>query len=151
MLIRVCVLLLLLATLPAQAAVMLIYHHVATDTPRVTSVTPDELRQHLQYLKDNNFQVIGLDKLVQQLKSGEPVADNAVVITFDDSYENNFSAAHPILQAFGFPYTIFISPGSIDKGDGPLLSWEQVKQMSEDGVLVASCKRSGLQHKKPAT
>ena len=138
MLIRVCVLLLLLATLPAQAAVMLIYHHVATDTPRVTSVTPDELRQHLQYLKDNNFQVIGLDKLVQQLKSGEPVADNAVVITFDDSYENNFSAAHPILQEFGFPYTIFISPGSIDKGDGPLLSWEQVKQMSEDGVLVAN-------------
>ena len=43
--------------LPAQAAVMLIYHHVADDTPRVSSVTADELRQHLQYLKDNNFQV----------------------------------------------------------------------------------------------
>ncbi|HSG53470.1 MAG TPA: hypothetical protein VLA40_15295 [Rheinheimera sp.] len=49
----------------AHAAVMLIYHHVATDTPRVTSVSPDELRQHLQYLKDNNYQVIGLDVLIQ--------------------------------------------------------------------------------------
>lgn len=119
----------------AHAAVMLIYHHVASDTPRVTSVTAEELRGHLQYLKDNKFQVIGLNTLIQQLKQQQPIADNAVVITFDDSYENNFTTAHPILMEFGYPYTIFISPGSIDKGDGPLLSWQQVKQMSDDGVL----------------
>ncbi len=124
--------------LPAQAAVMLIYHHVASDTPRVSSVTADELRGHLQYFKDHNFQVIGLDVLIRQLQQGEPVADNAVVITFDDSYENNFTTAHPMLQEFGYPYTLFISPGSIDKGDGPLLNWQQVKQMSDDGVLVAN-------------
>ena len=130
--------LLLSLTLPAQAAVMLIYHHVASDTPRVSSVSADELRGHLQYFKDNNFQVIGLDLLIKQLREGTPVADNAVVITFDDSYENNFTTAHPILQQFGYPYTIFISPGSIDKGDGLLLNWQQVKQMSDDGVLVAN-------------
>ncbi|HEX5792726.1 MAG TPA: polysaccharide deacetylase family protein [Rheinheimera sp.] len=138
MLLRFILPFLLLLTLPAQAAVMLIYHHVATDTPRVTSVTPAELRQHLQYLKEHQFQVIGLDTLIAQLKSGAAVADNAVVITFDDSYANNFTAAHPILQEFGYPYTIFISPGSIEKGDGPLLSWPQVKQMADDGVLVAN-------------
>ena len=125
-------------TLPTQAAIMLIYHHVASDTPRSTSVSADELRGHLQYLKDNRFQVIGLDVLIKQLRAGTPVADNAVVITFDDSYENNFTTAHPILQQFDYPYTIFISPGSIDKGDGPLLNWQQIKQMSDDGVLVAN-------------
>ena len=129
--------LLLNLTLPAQAAVMLIYHHVASDTPRVSSVSADELRGHLQYFKDNNFQVIGLDLLIKQLREGTPVADNAVVITFDDSYENNFTTAHPILQQFGYPYTIFISPGSIDKGDGPLLNWQQVKQMSDDGWMAS--------------
>src|SRR5690606_32589212 len=113
---------LLLLSLPASAAVMLIYHHVAEDTPRVSSVTAAELRGHLQYLRDNNFQVIGLDVLIDQLKSGKPIADNAVVITFDDSYENNFTTAHPILQEFGYPYTIFISPGDIDKGTGPVMN-----------------------------
>jgi peptidoglycan/xylan/chitin deacetylase (PgdA/CDA1 family) len=117
---------------------MLIYHHVAEDTPRVSSVTAAEFRGHLQYLRDNNFQVIGLDVLIDQLKSGKPIADNAVVITFDDSYENNFTTAHPILQEFGYPYTIFISPGDIDKGTGPVMNWQQIKQMSEDGVLVAN-------------
>lgn len=127
-----------LTLLPAQAAVVLIYHHVASDTPRVTSVTADELRGHLQYLKDHNFNVIGLDVLINQLKTSQPIADNSVVITFDDSYENNFTTAHPILQQFGYPYTLFISPGSIDKQDGPLLNWQQVKQMSDDGVLIAN-------------
>lgn len=123
---------------PAQAAVMLIYHHVASDTPRVSSVTADELRGHLQYFKDNQFQVIGLDVLIQHLQQNTAIPQNAVVITFDDSYENNFTTAHPILREFGYPYTIFISPGSIDKGDGPLLNWQQVKQMSDEGVLVAN-------------
>lgn len=128
----------LLWQLPASAAVMLIYHHVAEDTPRVSSVTPAEFREHLNYLRDNNFQVIGLDVLIDQLKTGKPIADNAVVITFDDSYENNFTTAHPILQEFGYPYTIFISPGAIDDRIGPVLSWPQVKQMADDGVLVAN-------------
>jgi peptidoglycan/xylan/chitin deacetylase (PgdA/CDA1 family) len=123
---------------PAQAAVMLIYHHVASDTPRVSSVTADELRGHLQHFKDNQFQVIGLDVLIQHLQQNTAIPQNAVVITFDDSYENNFTTAHPILREFGYPYTIFISPGSIDKGDGPLLNWQQVKQMSDEGVLVAN-------------
>ncbi len=129
---------LLLWQLPASAAVMLIYHHVAEDTPRVSSVTPAEFREHLRYLRDNHFQVIGLDVLIDQLKTGQPIADNAVVITFDDSYENNFTTAHPILQEFGYPYTIFISPGAIDDRVGPVLTWPQVKQMSDDGVLVAN-------------
>lgn len=132
------VLFILLSSLPASTAVMLIYHHVAEDTPRVSSVTPKEFRAHLQYLKDNQFQVIGLDVLLQQLQTGAPIADNAVVITFDDSYENNFTTAHPILQEFGFPYTIFISPGAIDERVGPVLTWQQVKKMSDDGVLVAN-------------
>lgn len=132
------VLFILLNSLPASTAVMLIYHHVAEDTPRVSSVTPKEFRAHLQYLKDNQFQVIGLDVLLQQLQTGAPIADNAVVITFDDSYENNFTTAHPILQEFGFLYTIFISPGAIDERVGPVLTWQQVKKMSDDGVLVAN-------------
>ncbi|WP_308160264.1 polysaccharide deacetylase family protein [Arsukibacterium indicum] len=123
---------------PVQAAVMLIYHHVASDTPRVSSVTATELRQHLQYLQDHNFKVIGLDVLIDQLKQGKPIADNAVVITFDDSFENNYTTAHPILMEFGYPYTIFISPGSIDNKVGPVLSWDQVRKMAADGVLVAN-------------
>lgn len=139
MLQKLCLLCCLL--LPAyhlQAAVILIYHHVATDTPRSTSVTPDEFRAHLQYLKDQNFQVVSLEQIITPLQKGESLPDNMVAITFDDSYENNYTTAHPILMEFGFPYTLFISPDVIDQRIGPVLSWQQVKKMAEDGALIAN-------------
>ena len=112
----------------AHAAVMLIYHHVASDTPRVTSVTAEELRGHLQYLKDNKFQVIGLNTLIQQLKQQQPIADNAVVITFDDSYENNFTTAHPILMEFGYPYTISSARAALIKATAHSLAGSRLSK-----------------------
>lgn len=129
---------LLLPVYNLQAAVILIYHHVATDTPRSTSVTPDEFRAHLQYLKDQHFQVVSLEQIINPLQRSEPLPDNVVAITFDDSYENNYSEAHPILMEFGFPYTLFISPDVIDQRIGPVLSWQQVRKMAEDGALIAN-------------
>lgn len=127
-----------LITLQTQAAVILIYHHIASDTPRSTSTSAEEFRSHLQYLQDNNFQVIGLDVLIKQLLAGEAIADNTVVLTFDDSYRNNYTTAHPILQEFGFPYTVFVSPDVIDQQAGPFMSWTQLREMSEAGVLIAN-------------
>ena len=140
-------LLLWLLCSPAQAAVILIYHHIAEDTPRVSSTTEAELREHLDHLKEHNFKVMPLDVLLQQLQNGEPVPHNAVAITFDDGYANNYTAAHPILMEYGVPYTIFISPGDIDNRTGPVMSWDQIRRMSEDGVLVAN---HAMYHEKMA-
>ncbi|WP_337880003.1 polysaccharide deacetylase family protein [Rheinheimera sp.] len=125
-------------TLSSQAAVILQYHHVSTSTPRSTSVTPAEFRSHLQFLKDQQYQVIGLDQLLNQLQSGQEPAANAVVITFDDGYDNIYLQAHPILQQFGFPYTVFLSPALIDRREGPVMSWQQIKKLQADGVLIAN-------------
>lgn len=130
--------LLLLPALPLQAAVILIYHHVAENTPRSTSVTPAEFRAHLQYFKDHNFDVIGLDKLLSMLQQNQPLPENAIAITFDDSYENNYSAARPLLKEFGFPYTVFISPEVVDQQPGPFMNWEQLREMAAEGALIAN-------------
>jgi peptidoglycan/xylan/chitin deacetylase (PgdA/CDA1 family) len=122
----------------SHAAIILQYHHVSTQTPRSTSVTPDEFRTHLQYLKDHQYQVIGLDSLLAQLQQGEEPAANAVVITFDDGYDNIYHQAHPILREFNFPYTVFLSPALIDRKEGPVMSWQQIKQLHKDGVLIAN-------------
>ncbi|MFC4653627.1 polysaccharide deacetylase family protein [Rheinheimera marina] len=125
-------------SLSTQAAIILQYHHVSTSTPRSTSVTPAEFRSHLQYLKDHQYQVIGLDQLIAQLSSGQEPAANAVVITFDDGYDNIYLQAHPILQQFDFPYTVFLSPALIDRHEGPVMSWQQIKQLQDDGVIIAN-------------
>lgn len=121
-----------------QAAIILQYHHVATNTPKTTSVTPAEFRQQMQLLKEQNMKVVSLERLINQLKAGEPTVDNEVAITFDDGFANVFTNARPILQEFGYPYTMFLGPALIDRQEGPVLSWQQIQTMHNEGVIIAN-------------
>lgn len=137
---RLLMLSLLLACLhsPARAAVILQYHHVANDTPRTTSVTPAEFRQQMQHLKDLGYRVVSLDVIIDALVGHKPLPDNVVAITFDDGFANVFSNARPILREFDYPYTMFLGPALIDRREGPVLSWPQIKQMQDEGVIIAN-------------
>lgn len=123
-------------------AVILLYHHVANDTPASTSISPDKFAEHMEYLA-NNHTVLGLPEVISALSEGETLPDRTVVITFDDGYENILTNAHPILKRHGFPYTIFINPDEIGTNRSQL-SWEQVKTMQDDGVVFANHTRDHL-------
>ena len=138
---RIFALGLLMVALPAGAAssgVVLLYHHVATDTPASTSISPEDFRSHLEYLRDNGFNVVGLDAMVEALRNGGDLPDRAVAITFDDGYLSIYEEAFPMLQSFGFPFTLFLNTGPIDRQLRNYMSWEQVSEMAEAGVVVAN-------------
>lgn len=126
-----------------SATVILQYHHVSEDTPKSTSIAPAQFTKHLQYLKDNHFNVVPLSTLVNALKNQQPIADKTVVITFDDAYQSIFTHAKPLLEQFNYPYTIFINPSTIvNKADtqkaNSFLSWQQIKTLSDEGVIIAN-------------
>ncbi|MEO9944758.1 polysaccharide deacetylase family protein [Paraglaciecola sp.] len=117
-------------------AVILVYHHVSTSTPPVTSVSPETFREHMSYLHKHHT-VLPLQKVVESLQNKQPLPDKAVAITFDDGYQNIYENAHPIMQEFKFPYTIFVNPPLIGKAHYQL-DWEQVKEMTTQGVSFAN-------------
>ncbi len=127
-----------LFTTAAQSAVILQYHHVSTSLPRVTSLSSEEFRAHLEHLKTENYQVVPLDTLLSQLQNGETPALNTVAITFDDGYDNNYDAAAPILEEYGYPYTIFVNPKLIDEGKSYVMTWEQLRTLAKKGALIAN-------------
>lgn len=117
-------------------AVILLYHHVSEQTPALTSVSPKVFRQHLEYLAANH-KVLPLKTVIEAISQGNPLPDKAVVITFDDGYDNIFANAHPLLQEFGFPYTVFINPPLIGNASYQL-NWQQIQTMSKQGVTFAN-------------
>jgi peptidoglycan/xylan/chitin deacetylase (PgdA/CDA1 family) len=125
------------------SAVILMYHHVSTTTPRVTSVNADEFRAHLEYLRDNKFTILPLQDIVAALRDGSPLPDRAAAISFDDGYRNNYDTAYPMLREFGYPFTLFISSGLVGSNANLYLNWEQIREMAANGATIAN---HGISH-----
>ncbi|MCU4677675.1 polysaccharide deacetylase family protein [Catenovulum sp. 2E275] len=130
---------------PEQAnhLVVLQYHHVADDTPGITSIRPNEFIEHLNYLADNQFNIVDLPSALNKIQNGQPLPKNAVAITFDDGYLNLIDVALPELEKRNWPATIFVNPGLLEKHKSHYLSWQQLKHWHNKGMAIAN---HGWQH-----
>ncbi|MEE2729648.1 MAG: polysaccharide deacetylase family protein [Pseudomonadota bacterium] len=128
----------------ANHGVILQYHHIATGTPPSTSLAPEVFRRHLEILKQGGFSVLPLPKLVVALQENRPLPDRAVVITFDDAYDDIAQQAAPMLEQFGFPYTIFVSTDFVDRKQSGYMTWDQLRGLQGKGANLANHTRSHL-------
>ncbi len=92
---------------------VLIYHGVtesdrddALDVERI-HITTAGLRRHLEYITDR-YKVVSMRRYVDALRGGPALEPNSLVLTFDDGYENNYTAAFPLLKEFRVPATVYI-------------------------------------------
>lgn len=150
----VAALLALAAVGPARAAssaVVLEYHHVASDTPPATSVAPATFAAHMDHLADHGFEVWPLARLVATVRAGGPVPEKTVALTFDDAYRSVYTEVFPRLRERGWPFTVFASTGYIDDGYGGYMSWDQLRELQRHGVTIAnhSATHAHLVHRPP--
>jgi peptidoglycan/xylan/chitin deacetylase (PgdA/CDA1 family) len=75
-------------------------------------------REQMEVLRER-FCVSFLHELVERAAAGD-VPANAVAITFDDGYRDNYDYAYPILRELSVPATIFLVTDAID---GNRLIW----------------------------
>lgn len=126
------------ATEQASGGVILVYHHVAPDTPPSTTISPENFRAHLEYLRANDFNVIGLIEMLDALQNRQVIPEKSIAITFDDGYSSIYDTAFPMLEEFGFPFTLFVSTGPIDRAQPNYMTWENIKEMASAGVTIAN-------------
>lgn len=115
----------------------------------ITSRHPDVFYRDMEYLAQNNFNVITFRDLARKIS----LPENPLIITFDDGYESVFEFALPALQQFGFKAVVYIPVHYIGKNNDwdvqfgskkyKHMSAEQIQQMSAEGFEIAS---HGLRH-----
>lgn len=128
---------LLLQATTLHAAVIIQYHHVDKNTPAITSVTPRQFADHMQYLADNDFNVLPLPEIIHALKNKKPLPDKVIAITFDDGYISVLDNALPILRKHRFPYTIFVNTDLINHSQ-EFMSWKQLHQLNSESATIAN-------------
>ena len=119
-------------------AVLLQYHHVSSDTPSITSVTPEQFEAHLDLITSLNLQVLSLDTIISQIKSGKGFAKDTVAITFDDGYLSIYEHAYPLLKERRLPFSVFVNPKAIDDAHSSQMTWQQLREMQQNGATIAN-------------
>lgn len=120
---------------PAELeATVLIYHRFGEDKYPTTNIAVERFREQLEYLKNNNYTVISLEKLFGSLVKGEPLPLRSVVLTIDDGYRSVYEKAWPLLREYGYPFTVFLYVQATDNNHWNYMTWDHVREMQAAGV-----------------
>jgi len=117
---------------------VLLYHHISDQTPFTTSTSPEDFSGQLDYFARLGYEIVDLQKAVEQIRSGQPLNRKSLAITFDDGFESVCNVAYPELKKRGLPFTVFLSTQPIDDNYRGFCSWQQLREMSRNGGTIAN-------------
>jgi peptidoglycan/xylan/chitin deacetylase (PgdA/CDA1 family) len=91
---------------------ILAYHRVNNDEDVFFPGIPiKRFEQQMRFLREH-FTICPLKELVQRMKDDD-LPENAIAVTFDDGYRDNYLNAFPLLKCFSVSATIFLATGAI--------------------------------------
>ncbi len=95
---------------------ILYYHHVfkTKNHYHPNDIFVIEFDKQIKFLK-KHFNILELSEAIELLKA-KRLPTKALVITFDDGYQDNFTVAAPILKSYDCPATFFISTSGVEEG-----------------------------------
>jgi peptidoglycan/xylan/chitin deacetylase (PgdA/CDA1 family) len=107
---------------------VLAYHRVRdiatgfTFDPMLVSASPDGFASQVRWLRDR-FRPVRCEEVIEALDGGRALPRDAVLVTFDDGYDDNYHVAFPVLRELGVPATFFVATGHIDSGAPFAYDW----------------------------
>lgn len=92
---------------------IVMYHYTRdlthTRYPNIKGLDVELFRKQIDFFK-NTFSVVTMEEVIEASKGRNNLPDNAVLLTFDDGYVDNYTFAMPILEGAGLQGSFFI-PG----------------------------------------
>lgn len=122
------------------AVPILMYHHVRNyNEPNDTigtnlSVSPENFKAQIKYLKDNGFTTITFADFLGFPTKKLP--DKPIILTFDDGYNDAYTSAYAELKQNGQVGVFYVISGFIGRSDS--LTATQIKEMSDGGMEIGS-------------
>ena len=130
-----------LATILSKKEVpVLCYHHIReakpgqSETLKSYSVSPESFAQQMKALKDSGYETILPGDLYNYLVHGGKLPAKPVMLTFDDTDEEQYSIGYPEMKKYGFKGVFFIMTVSINRPR--YMTTEQLKELSDNGNAV---------------
>lgn len=135
---------------PKAPGLRVLCYHKIGDPPKGSRlkdlwVSTAKFRSQVKYLLDHGYTTILFSDLQKAYKGEAPLPEKAVLITFDDGYENNYLNAWPVLRELGAKgniYVVFNTIGKVNSWHNPasepwvnMATLAQLKEMQASGVI----------------
>lgn len=94
---------------------VLLYHRVTNlvNDPQLLAVSPVNFDAQISFLK-NKYTLITVDEFQYHLEHKKKFPKNAVLLTFDDGYADNYLEALPVLEKYKVQALFYISTGTLN-------------------------------------
>lgn len=116
---------------------ILMYHDILPEKEVFFDVTPEEFEQHLQKIRDNGLTPISLDQLVLHLRTGMPLPEKPILLSFDDGYRGHYEYVFPLLKQYGYPGAFSIYTYKVGRDHGrPSFNWAQLQEMAAHPLVT---------------
>ena len=148
-----CGLALALATLPAQALVVLSYHDIRDDVaakgdPDDFATSTRNFVAHLDWLRSHGYVPVTAQAVIDARHGGKPLPAKAVLLTFDDGLRSVYTHVYPLLRAYGYPAVVAPVTSWVDMPQGASIdygprrftrddfaTWAQLREMRDSGLV----------------
>nr|WP_314895843.1 polysaccharide deacetylase family protein [uncultured Flavobacterium sp.] len=121
---------------------ILCYHSIqdfsanASEMKKTYTVTPSNFAQQMKALSDEGYHTILPNQLYEYLVHDAPLPANPIMITFDDTREEQFSIGAAEMNKYGFKGVFFIMTVSINRPN--YMTNNQIKNLSDSGNVIAA-------------
>lgn len=121
---------------------ILCYHNITdftsktSDFAKIYTVTPSNFAEQMKALSDNGYHTILPNQLYDYLTHGVSLPPNPVMITFDDTREEQYAIGKTEMDKYGFKGVYFVMTVSINRPN--YMSTEQIKNLSDNGHTIAA-------------
>ena len=99
---------------------VLTYHRISDDVegkrcnPSLISARPAQFKRQMEFLADV-YKPVSLEEVVQSTQRDAPLPPRAVLVTFDDAYQDFATHAWPVLKSLDIPVVMFVPTGFPDE------------------------------------
>jgi peptidoglycan/xylan/chitin deacetylase (PgdA/CDA1 family) len=135
-----------------RGSIPILMYHDVTPTPepefRKYSLTPAEFDAQMRLLSDRGWIPVSLDRVLASRNDRAVLPARAIVITFDDGFQDCFTHAVPVLLEHAFLATFFFVSGLIGKTSAwllplrgiepPIMSWSDIQELARLGFECGS-------------
>lgn len=139
-----------------QSYVVINYHDITADgqySPPFDRVAVSEanFENHLRWLRDNGYNPVSVQALVDASAGRRPLPPKAVVLTFDDGFESFYTRAFPLLKKYHYPAVAAIIGTWVNHttkpdvpGSKPVMTWEQIRELDRSGLVEIASHTDGM-------